>query len=356
MNRLSDLGIEDEKEQLLARFSKEASDYLENTAPTKDALAEQDVWSWDYEALAYAYQKNHEWLRSMERASLRQFLCWISKSDLLPPVLSLRIKRLVKVTDKRQIVQKYHDARQLRRTFHLHVGPTNSGKTYNALKALAKAGTGIYAGPLRLLAHEVWERLNLGTVGGMEPGQGRECNLITGEERRVVSPSATLGSCTVEMLPLNKPLDVAVIDEIQLIATPDRGAAWSKAVMGLQAKEIHLCGEETVVPLLEKLITSMGDQVEVHRYERLTPFTISDKSLDGDLSKIQPGDCLVAFSRNRIFELKARIERTTGKKCAVVYGGLPPETRSEQARLFNDPDSGYDIMVASDAVGMGLNL
>lgn len=72
--------------------------------------------------------------------------------------------------------------------------------------------------------------------------------------------------------------------------------------------------------------------------------------------QVRPGDCVVAFSRNDIFAIKREIETTTNYKCCVIYGKLPPQTRADQARLFNDPDSGYDILVASDAIGMGLNL
>lgn len=76
----------------------------------------------------------------------------------------------------------------------------------------------------------------------------------------------------------------------------------------------------------------------------------------GDYSKIEPGDCIVAFSKADIFSIKREIERKTPHKCAVIYGQLPPETRATQARLFNDENTGYDILVASDAIGMGLNL
>ena len=79
-------------------------------------------------------------------------------------------------------------------------------------------------------------------------------------------------------------------------------------------------------------------------------------SLEGDLTKLRKGDCIVTFSRMGIHALKKVIERQTGKRVAVVYGSLPPETRAQQAKLFNDPDNDYDILVASDAIGMGLNL
>jgi len=90
-------------------------------------------------------------------------------------------------------------------------------------------------------------------------------------------------------------------------------------------------------------------------YDRMTPLKVLKAPLN-DYANIQPGDCVVAFSRADIFRIREAIERLTTHKCCVVFGQLPPETRSKQAHLFNDPDSGYDVLVASDAVGMGLNL
>ena len=271
----------------------------------------------------------------------------------------------------------------------MHVGPTNSGKTHHALQALAAAKTGCYAGPLRLLAHEIWDRLNKGQIvpagvtldpsataddgGGADLLDGsvpskppvltkehnerfaRACNLITGEEERIVAEDA-LVSCTVEMLRFDRILDVAVVDEIQMIADPARGSGWTAAVLGLCAKEIHLCGEETAVEVVKALVKETGDELVVNRYQRLTPLRVAKRSLDGDLKRIEKGDCVVSFSRSGIFALKKKIEEVTNLRCAVAYGRLPPEIRSEQAALFNDPDSGFDVIVGSDAIGLGLNL
>jgi len=233
----------------------------------------------------------------------------------------------------------------------MHVGPTNSGKTYQALIALAKSRTGAYAGPLRLLAHEVFSRFNEGKIGN-EPK--RTCNLITGEEQRILDPEAGLISCTVEMFPMTRKLDVGVIDEIQMIGDPQRGTAWTQAVIGSLCEELHLCGEESVVELVKTIAREMGDQVVVKRYERLSPLVVANYSLEGKLDKIRKGDCLVTFSRSNIFMFKRAIEAKTGLRVAVAYGGLPPEVREEQARAFNAGE--YDVLVASDAVGMGLNL
>jgi ATP-dependent RNA helicase SUPV3L1/SUV3 len=133
-----------------------------------------------------------------------------------------------------------------------------------------------------------------------------------------------------------------------------RGGSWTTAVLGLKAKEIHLCGDETTMDLLRSLVEPLGDQLTVHRYNRLTPLVVADKSLNGEYAAVQPGDCIVTFSRTNIFAVKKAVEQTAGRKCAVVYGALPPETRAEQAREFNEGRA--EVLVASDAVGMGLNL
>jgi ATP-dependent RNA helicase SUPV3L1/SUV3 len=236
----------------------------------------------------------------------------------------------------------------MKRKIIMHVGPTNSGKTYSALQRFKDPETqsGIYCGPLRLLAHEVYERLN---------NDGVPCNLRTGEERRE-SDDVYRWSSTVEMAQTNVEFDVAVIDEIQLIADPQRGWAWTRAFLGVKAREIHLCGEATAVPLIQKLCESAGEEFTVNRYERLSGLTVLNKSINGRLNRIEEGDAVIAFSRRQIFHFKKVIEKETNLKAAVIYGALPPETRSEQARLFNDPTSDYKVLVASDAVGMGLNL
>ncbi|KAL8769967.1 MAG: hypothetical protein Q9209_004214 [Squamulea sp. 1 TL-2023] len=259
----------------------------------------------------------------------------------------LNLQDQAKLADLRYPAEWYPATRKLQRTIHLHVGPTNSGKTYHALQRLEQAKSGIYAGPLRLLAHEVYTRLN---------ARGKLCNLITGDERQFVEGDVSMSSCTVEMVPTNLTVDVAVIDEIQMIGHEERGWAWTEAVMGLRAKELHLCGEERTVPLIKELAAAMGDDLRIHHYKRLSPLKTMSSSLRGDLNNLRKGDCVVAFSKVNIHRLKEDIERTTRKRVAVIYGSLPPEIRAQQAALFNDQTNDYDILVASDAIGMGLNL
>ncbi|KAI8593057.1 P-loop containing nucleoside triphosphate hydrolase protein [Geranomyces variabilis] len=240
----------------------------------------------------------------------------------------------------------YKEARRMQRKIILHLGPTNSGKTYAALKRLEECTAGIYCGPLRLLAHEVYERFN---------SKGVPCNLLTGEERRE-SDGVQKYAATVEMAPLNRKFEVAVLDEIQMIGDEQRGWAWAQGVLGIQADEIHLCGEPTIIPLIMEMAKDTGDTVEINRYERLTELKVSDNGLGGKLTSLKRGDCVVTFSRQNIFALKRAIEQQTSMRAAVIYGSLPPETRAEQAKQFNDPNGPYDVLVASDAIGMGLNL
>ncbi len=253
----------------------------------------------------------------------------------------------VNLADLRYPTEWYPGTRFMQREIHLHVGPTNSGKTYTALKRLEQAKSGIYAGPLRLLAHEVYSRLN---------ARGIKCNLLTGDLMMIEGVDVGMTSCTVEMVPVNMEVEVAVVDEIQMIGHSQRGWAWTQALLGLKAKELHLCGEDRAVPLIRELAAAMGDKLTVHQYKRLNPLKIMSSSLNCNFKSLKKGDCLVAFSKVGLHTLRTEIEEQTGRRVAVVYGSLPPETRAQQARLFNDPDNDYDFLVASDAIGMGLNL
>ncbi|KAJ8905808.1 hypothetical protein NDN08_002313 [Rhodosorus marinus] len=250
------------------------------------------------------------------------------------------------VADLRLPHQLYPEARTKKRKIIYHHGPTNSGKTYTAMEALKKSKNGVYAGPLRLLALECFERLNRAGV---------YASLLTGQEIKEV-PFATHTSCTVEMMSVTEEYEVVVIDEIQLIGDADRGSSWTRVLLGANAKEIHVCGDGTALELVKQLADICGDEFEDHTYVRRTPLTVKGESLEGKLTNLKRGDALIAFRRQDLFRLKHDIERMTSLKCCVIYGSLPPETRARQAKLFNDPDGAFDVLVATDAIGMGLNL
>ncbi|XP_057529321.1 DExH-box ATP-dependent RNA helicase DExH18, mitochondrial [Amaranthus tricolor] len=257
-----------------------------------------------------------------------------------------KFRSLVEFADLTKPHTWFPFARAMKRKIVYHCGPTNCGKTYNALQRFMEAKKGIYCSPLRLLAMEVFDKVNT---------LGIYCSLITGQEKKML-PFSNHIACTVEMVSTSELYDVAVIDEIQMMADPSRGFAWTRALLGLMADEIHVCGDPSVLNIVRKICSDTGDELVEHHYNRFKPLVVEAKTLLGDLKNVKSGDCIVAFSRREIFEVKLAIEKQTKHRCCVIYGALPPETRRQQATLFNDQDNEYDVLVASDAVGMGLNL
>src|SRR5690606_2354272 len=144
-------------------------------------------------------------------------------------------------------------------------------------------------------AHEIYERLNQ---------KGIACNLITGEEQRVADKHARVISSTVEMVNTTHPVEVAVIDEIQMIGDEERGWAWTQALLGVRAKEVHLCGEVRSTELIQKLADLCGDDLVIHTYKRLGPLEVEKTSLGNNLANVKKGDCLIAFSRKALYSLK----------------------------------------------------
>jgi len=233
------------------------------------------------------------------------------------------------------------DAAYLQRRFVLHVGPTNSGKTYDAIQALMKAGSGTYLGPLRLLALEMFDKLN---------EHGCWCNLITGEEQELIEGADHVAS-TIELCDFNRRYDVAVIDEAQLLADPFRGAHWTRAILGVNAAEVHVCFAPEALELIEWMIKGIGAEYEIIRHERLCPLEYAGR-LRG-LRGIEPGDALITFSRKSVLGLSAELEKR-GYKTSVIYGALPPQSRREEVRKFAHGET--QVVVATDAIGMGISL
>ncbi|RNA39537.1 ATP-dependent RNA helicase mitochondrial, partial [Brachionus plicatilis] len=242
----------------------------------------------------------------------------------------------------------YIEARDVKRQIIYHAGPTNSGKTYSALKRFQESSSGIYCGPLKLLANEVFIKTN---------NAGHKCDLVTGEERKFGDESGNPSehmACTVEMVNLEKNYEVAVIDEIQMIKDQQRGWAWTRALLGIKAQEIHVCGDLSATDLISDLSFLTGDDFELKTYERLTSLTVMDKSFES-YDNVQPGDCFVCFNKNDIYNVLNNLE-VRGHEVAVIYGSMPPGVKLAQAARFNDPDDRCKILVATDAIGMGLNL
>ncbi len=161
-------------------------------------------------------------------------------------------------------------------------------------------------------------------------------------------------SNTVEMTNIHQTYEVAVIDEIQMCKDFQRGWAWTRALLGTPAEEIHVCGEAAAIDLVREIMLSTGEEVEVRNYKRLTNLVKENQALDS-LTNIQPGDCIVCFNKQDIYSVSRSLEKK-GIECAVIYGSLPPGTKLAMAAKFNDPNDPCKVMVATDAIGMGLNL
>lgn len=260
-----------------------------------------------------------------------------------------RIKRQIMGLVQTDPTAEYVETRAMTRRFHLHVGPTNSGKTYEAIQQLKNAQHGVYLSPLRLLALEVYDTLNdAGTPTSMKTGEEH----ITVEDSRVISQ-------TVETLNLDDKYDIAVIDECQMISDRERGAAWSRAILGIKADDIYLLSSDNVTELLLEIIETCGDVADVTHHERKTGLVVEDEAFilseDNKItrSQIHPGDCYILFSKKRVLDLAARFEMM-GIKASVIYGKLPPETRKSEVRRFASGET--QIVISTDAIGMGINL
>lgn len=238
---------------------------------------------------------------------------------------------------------KLYPARRLTRRWIALLGPTNSGKTHRSIEAMAAAEHAIYLSPLRLMALENQERIE---------SMGVPCSLVTGEEE-IIRAGATHFCCTVEEFARfrHQHWDVVVVDEVQMMADPQRGWAWVDALVSAHTPKLMMTGPALIEPSLRTLCELCEDQLQVQRTKRLSPVEVAKHATT--LERLEPGSLLVAFSRKLVLELKGMLE-SAGKSVSVVYGALSPEVRREQARRFREGEA--DIMVATDAVGMGLNL
>jgi ATP-dependent RNA helicase SUPV3L1/SUV3 len=234
----------------------------------------------------------------------------------------------------------YPLARELNRKLYFYVGPTNSGKTYQANEELKKADTGTYLAPLRLLALENYENIK---------NSGIAASLITGEEEIFDEDAGHICS-TIEMINFNLEVDVCVIDEVQMLDDEDRGWAWVNAIFGSPAKKVIITGSVNALDIIKKIATYLGEELEVVKFKRKNPLKMDTKHTA--LKDIKPNTALIAFSRKDVLALKSKLSKF--HTVSVLYGNLSPEVRKEEAKRFRDGKS--DILVATDAIAMGLNL
>jgi ATP-dependent RNA helicase SUPV3L1/SUV3 len=219
------------------------------------------------------------------------------------------------------------------------LGPTNTGKTHLAIERLLAHSSGVIGFPLRLLARENYDR--------MVARKGvRNVALITGEEK-IVPPEARWFSCTVEAMPLDRAAEFVAVDEIQLCADADRGHVFTDRLLHARGMvETMFLGAETIRPLLQRLVP----QEEIETRPRLSQLTFAGPE---KLVRLPPRTAVVAFSAAEVYAIAELIRRRRGG-CAVVMGRLSPRTRNAQVALYQDKE--VDFLVATDAIGMGLNM
>ena len=219
------------------------------------------------------------------------------------------------------------------------LGPTNTGKTHLAMERMLAHGSGIIGFPLRLLARENYDRM-------VAAKGARYVALITGEEK-IVPPEARWFSCTVEAMPLDRRAEFLAVDEIQLCADPDRGHVFTDRLLHARGLvETMLLGAETIRPLIRRLVP----HVEIETRPRLSQLEYAGPT---KLLRLPPRSAVVAFSATEVYAIAEAIRRRRGG-CAVVMGRLSPRTRNAQVALYQEKE--VDFLVATDAIGMGLNM
>jgi ATP-dependent RNA helicase SUPV3L1/SUV3 len=219
------------------------------------------------------------------------------------------------------------------------LGPTNTGKTHLAIERLLAHASGIIGFPLRLLARENYDRMVA------QKGE-KHVALITGEEK-IVPPEAKWFACTVEAMPLDRPVEFLAVDEIQLCADPDRGHVFTDRLLHARGMvETMFLGAETIAPLLRRLVP----RAEIETRPRLSQLTYAGPA---KLTRLPARSAIVAFSAAEVYAIAEAVRRRRGG-CAVVMGRLSPRTRNAQVALYQNRE--VDFLVATDAIGMGLNM
>ena len=255
---------------------------------------------------------------------------------------SYQINNIMLKEIPKDFTKLYPQARLLKRHFILHIGDTNTGKTYQAIEELKKCESGIYLAPLRLLAFEIQEKLN---------NEGIICSMTTGEEEDII-PNAKHMSSTIEKLDINKYYDICVIDEAQMIEDNDRGWAWTTAILGVYSERIHICMSENARNIVIKLINLCNDTYEIVEHTRNTELSFENKKFDFK-NGINKHDALIVFSRKKVLSVATELENM-GIKASVIYGALPYSVRKNEIKKFIEGET--KVVVSTDAIGMGMNL
>ena len=234
--------------------------------------------------------------------------------------------------------KNYNDINSLENIIAV-LGPTNTGKTYYAIEQMLKYDSGIIGCPLRLLAREIYDKL-------VKKRGILNIALITGEEK-IVPTNAKYFVCTVEAMPKNLDVDFVAIDEVQLTAHSERGHVFTDKLLNVRGNlETMFLGSDNIENLLKKIYP----KIYVKKFKRFSSLEYVGSS---KLSKMPPRSAIVTFSVNEVYEIAELVKRRHGGT-AVVLGALSPKTRNAQVELYESGE--VDYLVATDAIGMGLNM
>ena len=219
------------------------------------------------------------------------------------------------------------------------LGPTNTGKTFVAIKEMLKYETGIFGFPLRLLAREVYDKCVKDV--GVE-----KVALITGEEK-IIPSSADYFICTVESMPKDKDVEFVAIDEIQMCGDRERGHIFTDRLLNIRGKKVTMfLGSQVMRSVIGELIP----EVSFENKERFSKLAYSGFK---KVSRLERKSAIIAFSIEDVYAIAELIRRQKGG-AAVIMGSLSPKTRNSQVELYQSGD--VDYLVATDAIGMGLNM
>ena len=219
------------------------------------------------------------------------------------------------------------------------LGPTNTGKTHLAIERMLDHQSGMIGFPLRLLAREVYDRV-------VKLRGARAVALITGEEK-ILPPNPSYFVCTVESMPLDRPVEFLAVDEIQLCADPERGHVFTARLLHARGlRETMFLGSDTIRPLMRRLVPE-AEYVNRPRFSTLSHTGYKK------VTRLPPRSAVVAFSMADVFSLAELVRRQRGGT-AVVMGALSPRARNAQVGMFQAGE--VDYLVATDAIGMGLNM
>ena len=219
------------------------------------------------------------------------------------------------------------------------LGPTNTGKTFLAIDTMLSFDTGMIGFPLRLLAREVYDKI-------VQKISCEKVALITGEEK-IIPPNAKYFLCTVESMPIDKNLDFVAIDEIQMCADHERGHIFTDRLLNLRGEKLTMfMGSSTI----KKIISKLDEDTEFVYKKRLSKLSyIGHKKI----SRIDRKTAIIAFSTEEVYAIAELVRRQKGG-AAIVMGSLSPKTRNAQVALYQSDD--VDFLVATDAIGMGINM